>query len=407
MRAAFALIRQPWFRIVAILWVAQVVSELAFSFALPFIPLYLSDLGVTDPVAVGLWAGAMAGAFAFVQAAMAPIWGAVADRFGRRLMILRALFGACVVIGAMGLVANVEQLLVLRVLQGTVTGVVAAASVVVSLTVPRAYLATTLGFMHAAMFAGSSLGPLVGGAFADALGYRLAFAATGGLFLVAGLLVLFFVPEPPRAEVPTRGAASEAGERVAVSRGTIVGLVSLAGITRLASMAPAPVLPLYIEAMVPPGAPVATITGAILAATGVASILSALAIGPLMARLGRTATLFGALLVAAIVTPFQAIAPGVLALGALRFILGLALGGLMPAAQAVLTDLTPESRRGVIFGWQATASALGNGAGPVAGGVVAALAGVPALFVFTAPVYAFGIVALRGLRRGRGSNTRA
>ncbi len=406
MGAARALIRAPWFRVVAILWVAQVISEMAFSFALPFIPLYLGDLGVADPVAVGLWAGAMAGAFAFVQAAMAPIWGALADRFGRRLMILRALFGASIVIGAMGLVANVEQLLVLRLLQGTVTGVVAAASVVVSLTVPRPYLATTLGFMHAAMFAGSSIGPLIGGAFADALGYRMAFLATGGLFLVAALLVLFFVPEPPRGETAARPVAEDSGETTAASRGTIVGLVSLAGIVRFASMAPAPVLPLYIEAMVPPGAPVATITGAILAATGVASILGALAIGPLMARLGRGATLFLALLVAAAVTPFQAIAPGVLALGALRFVLGLALGGLTPAAQALLTDLTPENRRGVIFGWQATASALGNGAGPVAGGIVAALVGVPALFVLTAPVYAIGIVALRGLRRSSDSNAR-
>ena len=121
-----ALAASPWAPTLAVLWVAQMVAELAFSFALPFIPLYIQELGVEDAAQAGLWAGAMAGGFAVVMAVMGPVWGQVADRHGRRLMIQRALFGAAVVVGAMALVQTPEQLFVLRLLQGSVTGVVAA-----------------------------------------------------------------------------------------------------------------------------------------------------------------------------------------------------------------------------------------------------------------------------------------
>src|SRR4051794_30452234 len=99
----------PWVRTVAVLWIAQVVAELAFSFALPFVPLYLQELGVEDANQAGVWAGAMSGGFALVMALMGPVWGIVADRYGRRLMIQRALFGACFVIGAMAFVRSPEQ----------------------------------------------------------------------------------------------------------------------------------------------------------------------------------------------------------------------------------------------------------------------------------------------------------
>src|SRR3712207_6821338 len=125
---------RPWVRVLAVLWLAQVVAELAFSFALPFIPLYVQELGIHDVTQAGVWAGVMSGGFALVMAVMGPVWGVVADRFGRRLMIQRALFGACLVIGAMSLVRSPEQLLVLRVIQGALTGVVATTTTVVSLT---------------------------------------------------------------------------------------------------------------------------------------------------------------------------------------------------------------------------------------------------------------------------------
>ena len=141
----------PWIRTVATLTIVQVVTELAFSFALPFTPLYIQELGVTDLGEVGLWAGLIAGLFAVAMGVMAPIWGLVADRFGHRLMIQRASFGAGIGIALIAFVQSPEQLLALRVVHGFFTGVVSAIATLVSLTTPRQHLGTVLGMLQAAM----------------------------------------------------------------------------------------------------------------------------------------------------------------------------------------------------------------------------------------------------------------
>src|SRR4051794_33809617 len=200
----------PWVRTVVILTIVQVVTELAFSFALPFTPLYIQELGVTDLSEVGLWAGLIAGVFAVAMGVMAPIWGLVADRFGHRLMIQRATFGAGIGIALIAFVHTPEQLLVLRVVHGFFTGVVSAIATLVSLTAPRHHLGTVLGMLQAAMFTGVSLGPLLGGAFADHFGLRAAFFSTGVILFGTGLLVTAFVAEPSRE--PRRTEASAGGE---------------------------------------------------------------------------------------------------------------------------------------------------------------------------------------------------
>ena len=378
-------LRAPWARTLAILFFAQALSELAFSFALPFIPLYIQDLGVADLTEAALWSGAMAGVFALVMAALGPVWGALADRYGRRLMIQRAMFGACLVIGSMGLVSSVEQLFVLRVVQGAVTGVVAAISTVVSLTVPRQHLATALGLIQAAVSVGHAIGPIVGGAFADAYGYRAAFVATGALFLLCGALVTLFVAEPAREAAPSGAVVGGGPERLL--RRELLTVVGLMVVVKLAHTAPMPILPLFVQQLAPGSEGIATTVGVVLAAAGLSSTASALLVGRLSDRYGRRATLLVCLVLATLLSPLHGIVGSVAQLIALRVALGLVLGGMMPAIQALTTDLTPPGRRGAAFGLLATANALGNGGGPVAGSLVAAWLSIPAVFAATAPVF--------------------
>src|SRR4051794_18089720 len=191
-------IATPWIRTVVVLTLVQVVTELAFSFALPFTPLFIQKLGVADLAEVGLWAGLIAGLFAVAMGGMAPIWGFVADRFGHRLMIQRATFGAGIGIALIAFVQSPEQLLFLRIVHGFFTGVVSAIATLVSLTAPRQHLGTVLGMLQAAMFTGVSLGPLLGGAFVDHFGLRAAFFSTGVILFATGLLVTVFVTETSR-----------------------------------------------------------------------------------------------------------------------------------------------------------------------------------------------------------------
>ncbi|MBI2940121.1 MAG: MFS transporter [Chloroflexi bacterium] len=403
LRQARAAAGRPWVRALAVLWIAQVISEMAFSFALPFLPLYIQELGVESVAQAGLWAGAMAGGFAVMMGLMGPIWGMVADRHGRRLMIQRALFGACVVIGAMSLVQSPGQLLALRLLQGSLTGVVAATMTVVSLTVPRRHLGFALGLMHAAMFGGTALGPILGGVFSDRFGYRSAFVATSALFLVSGLLVTLFVPEPPREPVDPKSPRESLGASIGkvVAMRELMVVVGIAAVVRFASMAPSPVLPLFIQQLVDDQTHLATTAGVVVASTGIASTLSALIVGRLADRYGRGRTLLISLAAAAALAVPQAFVTSVWQLLLLRMAMGLALGGMSPAIQALLSDLTPPGRRGMAFGVMASGSALGNGGGPVFGSLVAAGFGLPAAFLAQMPIFLAGAWLVRRLSSRR------
>ncbi len=394
----------PWVRTVAVLWIAQVIAEMAFSFALPFIPLYVQELGVADPNRAGVWAGLMSGGFALVMGIMGPIWGMVADRYGRRLMIQRVLFGACFVVGAMSLVRTPEQLFALRLAQGAVTGLVAAISTLVSLTVPRERLASVLGLLQTALFVGNALGPLLGGAVSDAVGFRPAFVLTGVLFLLAGFLVTLFVTEPPQVEASTppvaAGQARPASAwRELLGQREILAVLGMIILIRFANFAPNPVLPLFVQSLIADRERLATVAGLVVAATGIASTISALLVGHLSDRFGRRPTLLVCLLSAAVFSLPYAGVTAIWQLLALRVIIGLALGGMMPVVQAVFTELTPPHRRGIAFGILATAGSLGLGGGPIAGSLIAAQFGVPAVFVSMTPLFLLGAWSLMLLPR--------
>jgi DHA1 family multidrug resistance protein-like MFS transporter len=386
LRTAFT---TPWLRTVVVLSIVQVVSELAFSFALPFTPLYIQELGVEDVAEVGLWAGLMAGLFAVAMGGMAPIWGIAADRFGHRLMIQRASFGAGIGIACIAFVQTPEQLLALRIVHGVFTGVVTAIATLVSLTTPRQHLSFVLGLLQSAQFLGVSLGPLLGGAFADRFGLRAAFASTGIMLILTGVLVTLFVREPPR-EGPRAesGPGSEAKGRQRLLNREVIAVVLLMALVRFAQMAPQPFLPLYVQQLVESPEGLATTVGIVLAAAGIASTVSALTMSRLSQRFGQRPALIGCLLLATIFSALHAAAGSVWQLLVLRTAVGLAQGGASPAIQALLIDVTPPGRRGAAFGLLTTANSAGNGGGPVIGSAVLASFGVPAVFLATAPAFA-------------------
>jgi DHA1 family multidrug resistance protein-like MFS transporter len=393
-------LKTPWVRTVLILWVAQVVSEIGFGFALPFTPLFVQELGVTDVKQAGLWAGFAAASFAVAVGVMSPIWGTLADRYGYRLMIQRAFFGAGAALGAIYFVETPEQMIVLRILHGALTGVFTGIATMVSLTTPQHHLGTVLGLMQSALFLGIALGPLIGGAFADAFGLRAGFAATGIILMVTGVLVAFVVREPKRADAddPAAAGSPQTDEDRRRVRQQIFLVIGLMAIIRLANVAPNPILPLFVQQLADSQERLATTVGLMLAATGIASTLSAIVVGRLADRLGRRAALLGCCVLAALLCPLHALVGTVWQLIALRTVFGLAQGGMATALQALLVDVTPPARRGAAFGLITTASSVGNGAGPVGGSSVAAAFGVQAVFLAMTPLYAIAAWVLTRVR---------
>ncbi|TMD80281.1 MAG: multidrug efflux MFS transporter, partial [Chloroflexi bacterium] len=191
-----------WRRNLAALWLAELTAILGFSFAFPFLPLFLhQDLHIPAGPQLAFWTGITGGATGLALACTAPIWGRLADRYGRKPMLVRAMVGGGISVGLMGLSQSALQLTVLRGVQGASSGTVAAATALVATETPAPHLAWALGILSSAISLGSAVGPAAGGLAANFVGLRAIFVGGGALLLLATIPVLFVVKETPRRVV--------------------------------------------------------------------------------------------------------------------------------------------------------------------------------------------------------------
>ncbi len=178
-----------------ILWFTHLTGVMCFSFGIPFLPLYIQELQPMSRDTVALYTSILNAAPAISMGLMAPIWGYIADRYGRKLMLLRATFSAVILLGAMGYATTVNQLVWLRFLQGIFTGTITAVMTFVASDAPEYEMPYALGVITSATFIGFSIGPVIGSSLAANYGYRLSFKAGGLIMLFSFLAVLFFVKE--------------------------------------------------------------------------------------------------------------------------------------------------------------------------------------------------------------------
>ncbi|MDK8393032.1 MFS transporter, partial [Lactobacillus gasseri] len=184
-----------WKKNLFVLSIAVFIAGISFSEIMPFLPLYIDTLGHFTHQQLNFWSGFIFSGVYFVSAVISPWWGKLADKKGRKLMILRASLGMAIVLGSMGLVTNVWQLFFLRMLQGVFAGFVSNSNALIATETPKEKSGQALGTMSSAFTAGNLLGPFLGGALASAFSYRVTFFITGGLLLISFLLSLFFVHE--------------------------------------------------------------------------------------------------------------------------------------------------------------------------------------------------------------------
>lgn len=373
---------QPWQQTLYIMFAAQLLSIIGFAFVLPFLPFYIRELGVTDERLVPVWAGVMAASGSLPMAFFSPLWGWLADRHGRKIMVERAMFGGAVITFAMGLVSNVWQLFFLRLLSGATTGTISASIALVSTVVPRQRLGYALGLMQMAVFLGMTLGPWIGGIMADAIGYRFTFMAGGAILLLGGVFVLFGTREQfirPSKETLAKG------DRLfsLLAYGGFPAMLALFFFFHFTVHFVAPILPLFIETMCDAGrGGVASTTGMLFAISGGAAALSAGGIGYLSDRIGYQRILLFHLLLTAVSMLLHGAAQGIFHLVLLRIFYGLAAGGILPTMNALVGRLIPPASYGKAYGLTSSMTALGMAAGPLFGGIMASAWGYRWPFVF-------------------------
>jgi DHA1 family multidrug resistance protein-like MFS transporter len=376
----------PWKKSFYAVFVAELLAITGFGTSIPILPFFLQDLGVTEPNKLNFWVGIINSGGSVSLALMAPVWGCLADSYGRRSMLLRSMLGGAAVIFLIGFAVSPGQVLLLRVIQGVVTGTVAAATVLVAGIVPEEEVGFRMGLLHTAIFVGNSLGPSIGGILADVFGLRIAFFATSVLLVAAGLIVKIFVKETflPRRPDRFRLSSLVPDFRPIFESRSILILLILAGIIQVANSAVVPILPLHVQAISPGNARVGAITGLIMGAAALASAVSAAFMGRISFRLGYAKTLFLGFIAAAILHIPQGLVMTPVFLLVYRTFSSFSLGAAAPVINSLIAGKADKHRQGAIYGVSSSVSALGYAVGPLIGALVAVTAGYSSVFFVTA-----------------------
>ncbi len=382
---AQSIARPGWQRTLAIVFFAQLITAVGFSSIFPFLPLYVASLGSTTSLSNELLAGLVYSAQAFTMMIASPIWGALADRYGRKLMVQRAAFGGSILLLLMAFVQNAEQLVVLRAIQGLVTGTMAASNALVAAAAPRERMGSAMGLMQVATGAGVAVGPLIGGTAADAFGYAAAFYITAALLFLAGLLVLFGVQEafePPDAQAIGLRAMASAWQDALAQDGIGLGY-ALRFMTSLGRMMILPITPLFIQSLLTAEARLNTFTGLVTGSSAATTTLGAIALGRLGDQSGHRRVLVASTVAAAVLYVPQSMVNAGWQLLALQAGMGLALGGVVPTISALLARYSRAGREGAIYGLDNSIEAAARAVAPLAGAGVALWLGLRAVFLAT------------------------
>jgi MFS transporter, DHA1 family, multidrug resistance protein len=372
-----------WRRTLYALWLAQLLSIIGFNLRIPFLPFFLEDLGTDTFEQQALWAGFITGGGAAVMAITAPMWGALADRYGRKMMVLRAMFVASVTISLMALATSPWHLLGLRFVEGAATGTVAAATTLIATVVPKERMGYAMGMMQMAVFSGSSIGPFIGGILADIIGFRATFVAAGSLLFLGGLIVLFFVTENFQrpAKKPEEQEKGEVSTLSIMLGASMLAMMLVLLVSRTGQSAAQPLVPLFMGYLGAEGA-ASSYSGAALGLMGISSAISSVILGRLADRIGSRSILIFAVALAGVLYFPQAGAQSPLQFTLAMGLFGVALGGIMPTASAIVASLAPMERRGIIYGWTNSAMSVGAFIGPIGGTMIAAFIDLRIAFVF-------------------------
>jgi len=382
-----------WRRNLAVCLIGSFTTIVAMTLLLPFLPLYIGELGVTDNAAIAQWSGVAYGATFFAAALVAPLWGRLADRYGRKLMLVRASLGMAIAMSLMGMAHNVWELVGLRLFAGFAGGYSSGSTILVATQTPRQRSGWALGMLTSGIMAGNLVGPLIGGVLPPLIGIRGTFWLAGGVIFLAFLATTFLIKEEKQS-AQTKKASAEIRWSQIPDKRPVIAMMAMGLLLMFANMSIEPIITIYVGQLVD-ASRVTLISGVAMSAAALGSILSASRLGKLADRVGHWRVLVGALAVSALLLIPQAFVTAGWQLVGLRFLMGLALGGLMPCVTSIVRHSVPDAIVGRVLGYATSSQYVGQVAGPVLGGFVGGHIGMRAVFLGTAILMALGAVYAR------------
>ncbi|AER20960.1 TPA: multidrug efflux MFS transporter [Streptococcus suis] len=379
-----------WKQNLKVAWLGNFLTGTSFTLVMPFISVFVEELGV-GPGQVEYYAGLAVSVNALAAALMAPIWGSLADRYGRKPMMVRAAFAMIFTMGGMAFVPNVFWLIVLRVLNGVFTGYIPNATALIASQVPKDKTGYALGTLSTGAVAGNLIGPTLGGILAEMFGVHMVFLLVGLLYAIVVLLTVFYIRED---FVPVKKgeemSVKEVFEQVK-DRQMLVGLFVTSMIIIAAAQAVVPILTLYVRHLGQTDN-LLFVAGFIISLPGMASLVTSGYLGKIGDRIGNHRLLLIALTYSLLINVFCVFAENPFQLGLLRFMYGFGTGALLPSVNSLLTKLTPKEGISRIFSYNQLFNNLGSVVGPMMGSAVAAHMGYDWVFYLSSGLVLFNLI---------------
>ena len=380
---------------------AEFVAILGFTIIAPFLPYYVQELGVRDPAAVKLWSGLIYSLPSITLSLISPFWGALADRYGKKLMVERAMFGGALVFAGMGLAKSLLALSFLRAVQGLLSGTVPAATSLVASKAPRGQAGSSLGRLQTGIYLGASFGPFVGGILADVFGYRSTFFFTSGCLLVAGIAVHRWVHEesPTRPNSPTKDDARLWDGLLAILKARdLRRIFTLRLSNRIGLRLVTPMLPLFIQEISMREKGLGLLTGSVVGLSAFASVFGSFILGRASDRVGHRKLLMMSFVCMAILSALQVLVVTPLQLTFLQVVLGFLIAGVIVSISSMMVVSTPGNRHGAVFGLDTTFKAASNAVAPLLAANIAIWWGLRSIFLISALIYILGAITTRSLK---------
>ncbi len=372
---------EPWKKNLYILMPCVLLCSSSFTMVVPFLPLFLFDLNV-DETYVNLWAGVVFSAAFLVGAIMAPVWGSLADKYGKKKMVIRAGISLAVVYALVSIVRNPWELLFVRMLHGLVGGFVPASMAIVAASSPSKQLGINMGWMQAALAMGTIMGPLFGGVLSVIFGMRASFIVAAFIIFAGTMSVLIWVKEEG-TEVTQKKNRIRDDIVLAYRNPILFKMLLILFMFQLSINTLLPLLTLFIANLQGQLEGAVLTSGIVFSLIGIATVIAAPQWGKLGNRHGYSRVLMISLVTAGIFSVLQYWSGNIWQFGVMQFMFGLCLAGVIPAVSTLVVRSTASDFRGRSFGLQASANQLGSMTGPLIGGIVSMWFGIPVVFVIT------------------------
>lgn len=371
---------ETWKRNLWILWIGVFFTAASFSMVIPFLPIFLLQIGVHQHTEI--WSGLIFSSAFFAGAVASPFWGRVADRYGRKPMIVRAGFVLFVIYTLMAFVTNPYQILVLRILQGMLSGFIPGAIALIGTNTPGNKVGYALSLISTASATGQIAGPLLGGGISSVVGNRWAFASAGFIVFIATILIIFWVVEENFTPNKEKGSVRN-DLKAAWMNHPLMMVLLLSVVTSFSVMTVEPILPLYVVKLGGSSHQASLLAGIIFSLPGIASAIFAPFWGKWADKAGFNKVLVIGLAGGGLGMIAQTFFSHIWGFSVIRFVFGIFFSAVFPALNGLVVKSTQEDFRGRAFGLSQTANQIGGMIGPIIGGLIGGIFPAQSVFAIT------------------------